>query len=166
MGKRQEHEYASHVRWTGDRGQGTSTYRGYDRTWNIETPGQVVVHCSNDPLLGGDPTKPNPEDLLLSSLAACHMLWYLHLASNAKIVVVSYADEPLGIGETNEEGGGRFLRVTLRPRIEVLRGADLERAREIHHDVHRFCFIARSVNFPVSYEPTFIEVDPPQAAAS
>ncbi len=162
MGKRQEHEYTSHVRWTGNRGQGTRTYRGYDRTWDIETPGQAVVHCSNDPLLGGDPARPNPEDLLLSSLAACHMLWYLHLASVAKIVVLSYADRPLGLGETDEDGAGRFLRVTLRPRIEVLPGTDLARAEQIHHEVHRYCFIARSVNFPVRYEPTFVEVDPPQ----
>jgi organic hydroperoxide reductase OsmC/OhrA len=159
MSKRREHDYTSQVKWTGNRGQGTLTYRGYDRTWNIETPGHAVVHCSNDPLLGGDPTKPNPEDLLLSSLAACHMLWYLHLASAAGIVVFSYADQPLGLGETNEEGGGRFLKVTLRPHIEVLAGADLVRAEQIHHEVHRYCFIARSVNFPIEYAPTFMEVE-------
>ena len=163
MGKRSEHEYTSHVRWTGNRGQGTKTYRGYDRTWDIESPGQAVVHCSNDPILGGDPAKPNPETLLLSALASCHMLWYLHLAANAGIVVVSYADQPLGLGETNEEGGGRFLRVTLRPRIEVVAGADLQRAEQIHHEVHRYCFIARSVNFPVDYAPTFVEVPAPQS---
>lgn len=153
-----EHAYHSTIVWTGNRGDGTRTYRGYDRTWDVSTPGKPVIHCSNDPLLGGDPARPNPEDLLLSALAACHMLWYLHLASNAGIVVLGYTDTPEGVGETQKNGAGRFLRATLRPRIEVERGADLARAEAIHHEVHQYCFIARSVNFPVTYEPTFVEV--------
>jgi organic hydroperoxide reductase OsmC/OhrA len=153
-----QHPYTSRIVWTGNRGDGTKTYRGYDRTWQIATPGKPTVECSNDPLLGGDPARPNPEDLLLSALSSCHMLWYLHLASDAGIVVMSYEDTPVGIGETSPNGAGRFLSATLRPRIEVKAGADLKRAEAIHHDVHKFCFIARSVNFPVSYEPEFIEV--------
>jgi organic hydroperoxide reductase OsmC/OhrA len=153
-----QHDYTPLVRWTGDKGQGTKTYLGYARTWNIEAPGKAIVACSNDPLLGGDPTKYNPEDLLLSSLSACHMLWYLHLASNAKIVVRGYVDAPVGVGETSPNGAGRFLSATLRPTITVERGADLKRAEAIHHEIHEFCFIARSVNFPVRYEGVFVEV--------
>jgi organic hydroperoxide reductase OsmC/OhrA len=152
------HAYTSEIVWTGDRGEGTRTYRGYDRTWEVRTPGKPVIECSNDPLLGGDPSKPNPEDLLLSALSACHMLWYLHLACNAGIVVTAYRDAPEGIGETSPDGAGRFLSATLRPLIHVKAGADLDRAEAIHHEIHRYCFIARSVNFPVSYAPTFIEV--------
>ena len=153
-----EHLYESRIEWTGDRGDGTRSYRGYDRSWEINTQGKPVIACSNDPLLGGDPTRPNPEDLLLSSLAACHMLWYLHLASTARIVVRRYVAQPLRVGENERNGAGRFLRATLRPVIEVERGADLARAEAIHHEVHQYCFIARSVNFPVAYEPRFIEV--------
>jgi organic hydroperoxide reductase OsmC/OhrA len=153
-----QHPYTSRVVWTGNRGEGTKTYRGYDRTWQIATPGKPIVECSNDPLLGGDKSKPNPEDLLLSALSSCHMLWYLHLASDAGIVVMSYEDNPVGIGETSPNGAGRFLSATLKPRIEVKSGADLKRAEAIHHEIHQFCFIARSVNFPVNYEPVFVEV--------
>ena len=151
------HSYTSAVVWTGDRGHGTAEYRGYDRTWEVRTPGKPVIVCSNDPLLGGDPSRPNPEDLLLSSLSACHMLWYLHLACNAGIVVTAYEDAPLGVGETSPNGAGRFLRVTLRPAIRVRPGSDLAKADAIHHEVHRYCFIARSVNFPVEYEATYLE---------
>ncbi|MDR7232318.1 organic hydroperoxide reductase OsmC/OhrA [Caulobacter sp. BE264] len=152
-----QHDYTSLIEWTGDRGQGTHTYRGYDRTWSIATPGKPVVHCSNDPLLGGDPTLHNPEDLLLSSLSACHMLWYLHLASSAGIVVRGYRDSPLGVGESTPDGAGRFLRATLRPHIVVEAGADLAKADAIHHEIHKVCFIARSVNFPVDYAATYEE---------
>jgi len=149
------HDFESVIVWTGNRGDGTRTYRGYDRTWDIALPGKSVIQCSNDPLLGGDPSKMNPEDLLISALSACHMLWYLHLASNAGIVVNNYRDNPVGHGETLPSGAGRFLSAVLRPTIKLQKGADLELAAALHQKVHAFCFIARSVNFPVSYEPTF-----------
>lgn len=152
-----QHAYEARIVWTGDRGQGTSEYRGYDRTWEVRTPGKPVIACSNDPLLGGDPAKPNPEDMLLAALSACHMLWYLHLACNAGIVITGYEDSPVGTGETTAQGAGRFLRATLRPTIRVRRGTDLAKADRLHHEVHHYCFIARSVNFPVSYEAKYVE---------
>jgi organic hydroperoxide reductase OsmC/OhrA len=78
------HDYTTRILWTGNRGEGTAHYKAYDRTWDIAVPGKAPVHCSNDPLLGGDPSKMNPEDLLLSALSSCHMLWYLHYASDAR----------------------------------------------------------------------------------
>lgn len=148
-------DFHSLIRWTGDRGQGTSSYRGYDRTWDIVTPGKPVIHCSNDPMLGGDPARPNPEDLLLSALSACHMLWFLHLASGKGIVVRSYEDAPLGVGETAPDGTGRFVRAVLRPRIGLDPGSDRATADALHHEVGRFCFIARSVAFPVEHEAEY-----------
>jgi organic hydroperoxide reductase OsmC/OhrA len=152
------HDYAAKIVWTGDRGDGTRRYRGYDRTWQVATPGKPLIECSNDPLLGGDPSKPNPEDLLIASLAGCHMLWYLHLASNAGIVVRAYEDTPVGAGETGPKGEGRFVRAILRPKITVERGADLAKADALHQEVHQYCFIARSVNFPIAYEASYVEV--------
>ena len=155
MANLKEHDYTCRMLWTGNRGDGTTTYRGYDRTWDITTPGKPTVHCSNDPLLGGDPALPNPEDLLLAALSSCHMLWYLHLASKAGIVVHGYEDQPIGVGETAENGAGRFLSATLKPLIVVAAGSDLAVADAIHHQVHDFCFIARSVNFPVAFAATY-----------
>lgn len=154
----EQHAYSSRIKWTGDRGQGTATYRGYDRTWEVRTEGKAAIQCSNDPLLGGDPGKPNPEDLLLSALSACHMLWYLHLACDAGITVRGYSDSPLGIGESERSGAGRFVRVTLRPEIMVERGTDLRAADELHGRIHEYCFIARSVNFPVGCEAAYAHV--------
>jgi len=149
--------YTSRIVWTGNRGPGTAEYRGYDRTWEVQAPGKPVIQCSNDPLLGGDPARPNPEDLLLASLSACHMLWYLHLACDAGIVVTAYEDRPVGVGETSTNGAGRFVLATLHPEIRVRRGADLARADAIHGQIHQYCFIARSLNFPVRCEARYIE---------
>ena len=152
-----QHDYHSRIVWTGNRGQGTAGYRAYDRTWDVAVPGKALIHCSNDPLLGGDPAKMNPEDLLLSALSACHMLWYLHYASDAGLVVTAYEDSPVGVGEVEKGGAGRFLEATLRPQVTLKTGADLQTAAEIHDRIHKVCFIARSVNFPVSIEARYIE---------
>ncbi|WP_309663184.1 OsmC family protein [Tabrizicola sp.] len=149
------HDYTTRILWTGNRGEGTAHYKAYDRTWDIAVPGKAVVHCSNDPLLGGDPGKMNPEDLLLTALSACHMLWYLHYASDAGMVVTGYSDDPVGVGEVGRGGAGRFVSATLRPVVRMRPGADLAVAEAIHHRIHEVCFVARSVNFPVNYVPVF-----------
>lgn len=153
----QEHAYPARIVWTGNRGEGTKHYKGYDRTWDLAVEGKPVVSCSNDPVLGGDPTKYNPEDLLIAAVASCHMLWYLHLCSNTGITVLAYEDNPVGQGVMHPNASGNFTSATLRPKITVAAGADLEKARDIHNDVHKYCFIARSVNFPISFEPEIIE---------
>lgn len=147
-------EYCATIAWTGNRGTGTSAYRAYDRTWNLAVPGKPVIACSNDPHLGGDPSKYNPEDMLIAALSACHMLWYLHLCAVAGVTVTAYRDEAAGIGETAPDGAGRFLKAVLRPQVTIAPGSDAAKARAIHWDIHKYCFIARSVNFPVEYEPT------------
>ncbi|HPD93812.1 MAG: OsmC family protein [Rhodobacter sp.] len=151
------HSYTTHIRWTGNTGEGTAHYRAYRRDWEVAVPGKPVIPMSNDPLLGGNPALMNPEDLLLSALSGCHMLWYLHLASDAGIVVTGYEDTPEGIGALETGGAGRFVRAVLRPRITLRRGADLARARAIHEEIHKVCFIARSVSFPIEIAPDFIE---------
>ncbi len=149
------HDYETQIVWTGDRGEGTAHYRAYDRTWDLAAPGKGVVSCSNDPLLGGDPAKYNPEDLLLAAVSSCHMLWYLHLASRAGITVHGYVDRPLGIGEGTADGVGRFERAILRPEITLAPGDDPARADAIHAEIHRYCFIGRSVAFPIEHEATY-----------
>ena len=150
-----EHRYTSLIRWTGNTGQGTAHYRAYTRDWEVAVPGKPVIPCSNDPLLGGNPGLMNPEDLLLSALSGCHMLWYLHLAAEAGITVTAYEDRPEGTGVLEKGGAARFVKAVLRPRITVLPGADLDKAAALHHEIHKVCFIARSVNFPVEIAPEF-----------
>jgi len=152
-----QHDYAAKIIWTGNRGDGNLRYRGYDRSWDVRTAGKPVIHCSNDPLLGGDPGLHNPEDMLIAALSACHMLWYLHLASASGVLVLSYEDDPIAIGENLPSGAGRFLSATLRPKITLGTGADRALADAIHERIHETCFIARSVNFPVSHEAEYLD---------
>jgi organic hydroperoxide reductase OsmC/OhrA len=147
------YEYVASIEWTGNTGEGTNSYKSYQRNWQIVSEGKPVVKCSNDPVLGGNPALHNPEDMLVASLASCHMLWYLHLCAVAGVVVTAYRDTPLAIGELQTSGAGRFKSITLRPKIVITGASDKAKARSIHDDVHQYCFIARSINFPVKFEP-------------
>ena len=51
------------------------------------------------------------------------------------------------------DGAGQFVRVMLRPKVTLAAGSDVAKAKELHHEAHAKCFIARSVNFPVECEP-------------
>jgi organic hydroperoxide reductase OsmC/OhrA len=52
----------------------------------------------------------------------------------------------------DEGGGGRFKAVVLKPVVTIAAGGDVARAKALHEDAHRLCFIANSVNFPVTIE--------------
>jgi organic hydroperoxide reductase OsmC/OhrA len=148
------HRYTVTVKWTGKTGTGTSGYRNYGRQHEISAgAAKPLIAGSSDPAFRGDPARWNPEELLVASLSACHQLWYLHLCSDAGIVVVDYIDSAEGIMEETADGSGRFLSVVLKPKVTVAPGTDIAQARELHHVAHAKCFIANSVNFPVQNEP-------------
>lgn len=154
MSSKHTHSYRALLAWTGNRGTGTSAYEAYDRDYEISVPGKTPIAGSSDPAFRGDAARYNPEDLLVASLAACHMLWYLHLCSEAGIVVTSYEDDASGEIETGADGGGEFISVTLRPEVIVDNDSELlEQAHALHAEAHGKCFIARSVSFPVTCEP-------------
>lgn len=148
-----EHIYLTRLIWTGNTGDGTKTYKSYSRAHEISVEGKPVIVGSSDPNFNGDAARYNPEEMLVASLSSCHMLWYLHLCSGAKIVVVDYADKATGKMIETENGGGRFIEVTLNPRVVVSKESDADKAKELHARAHDLCFIANSVNFPVRAEP-------------
>jgi organic hydroperoxide reductase OsmC/OhrA len=108
---------------------------------------------SSDPHFRGDGTRYNPEDLLVASLSACHMLSYLHLCAVNQVVVTAYEDDAIGSMAENRDGSGQFIEVVLRPRVTIAPESDVVKALALHEDAGRVCFIARSVNFPVRHEP-------------
>ena len=151
-----EHRYAVTVRWTGNRGDGTSTYRGYSRAHDIDIPGLPTLKGSADPTFHGDKTRYNPEQLLLTALSQCHMLSFLHMAVKHGVVVTAYEDRAEGLMRTNRDGSGQFESVTLRPQVTVAAAEDDALMEQLHEEANKLCFIARSVNFPVLHAPTTV----------
>jgi organic hydroperoxide reductase OsmC/OhrA len=149
------HSYSLRLDWTGNTGTGTSSYRAYSRAHDISAPGKAPIAGSSEPAFRGDPTRWNPEELLVASLSACHQLWYLHLCADAGIVVQEYSDEPSGVMVEEPNGAGQFESVTLRPHVKLAPGSDQQVAYRLHHEVGKMCAIARSMSFKVDHEPTF-----------
>lgn len=148
------HNYQIKVEWAGNEGNGTLNYQSYNRNHNIISDGKYdEIKGSSDPSFLGDKTKYNPEELLLCSLSACHMLWYLHLCSKHKIIVTEYLDNATGIMEETENGSGKFTGVTLNPRVKITDGKMIDKANELHREANKMCFIANSCNFKIGHNP-------------
>jgi organic hydroperoxide reductase OsmC/OhrA len=143
------HHYEVTVNWTGE----TRSYRSYERAHEVTADGKAPIAGSSDPAFRGDPARWNPEELLVASLAQCHMLWFLHLCSADGVIVTGYTDTPSGTMIETADGGGEFSEVVLRPRVELADPAQAGLLPGIHERAHKLCFIARSVNFPVRHEP-------------
>ena len=155
-----QHVYRVTVEWTGDRGSGTTSYASYGRDHTISAGTKGPIAGSSDPAFRGDAARWNPEDLLVASISACHKLWYLHLCATSGVSVVSYRDEAEGVMQEDSTGAGRFVRALLRPVVVIRAGDDVEKAARLHHDAHQYCFIANSVNFPITCEPVIRSVSP------
>ncbi len=151
------HTYQIQLQWTGNLGKGTANYRAYSRDHELQATGKPVILGSSDPAFRGDSQRYNPEEQLVAALSSCHMLWYLHLCAEAGIVVVDYSDAATGTMLETEDGGGRFVEVTLHPKVSIQQSEMTEKALALHERAHELCFIANSVNFPVLCEGT-IEV--------
>jgi organic hydroperoxide reductase OsmC/OhrA len=147
------HEYEVTLQWTGNRGSGTSDYRAYGRDHEVTGEGKQPILGSSDPAYRGDRARWNPEELLVSAVAQCHMLWYLHLAAEAGVVVTDYVDAPRGILEGTTDGVGQFREVVLAPTVTVTSADMLASAEALHAEVGAKCAIARSVAFPVRHVP-------------
>lgn len=148
-----QHNYELSILWTGNKGTGTSAYAAYERSHTVQTTNKIEIPCSSDPSFRGDSTKYNPEELLVASLSACHMLTYLHQCAIAGIVVTAYTDKATGLMEETPEGGGRFLEVTLNPVVTITDATMKDQAMMFHQKAEELCFIANSVNFPVRHRP-------------
>ena len=148
------HTYKSKIIWTGNTGTGTEDYKTYERSHIISIENKADILATSDPAFRGDKTRHNPEDLFLSALSSCHMLWYLHLCATAGINVVSYEDNAIGIMEEESNGSGKFTEVTLYPNVSVSDKSMIYKANALHHEANRMCFIANSCNFQVKHKPS------------
>ncbi len=149
-----QHRYQLRVHWSGE----TRGYESYSRAHRIAINGKPTISASADPTFLGDADLPNPEDMLLAALSACHMLWYLHLCAVKGVVVTAYEDRAEAT-MVEAPRAGRFTDVVLRPIVTITAESDETLAHDLHERAHAECFIANSVNFPVRHEPTIQRKD-------
>jgi len=146
------HHYKQSILWTGNRGEGTLNYTSYNRDYTIKIEGKNDQYGSADAAFRGDASKINPEDMLLSAISSCHMLWFLHLCADAKITVIEYIDQPEGWMDEIPGNGGKFSKVILHPKVLILEKGREEEANNLHQLAGKKCFITNSCNFPIEYQ--------------
>ena len=154
------HTYRVTTRWQGSTGAG---YEAYDRTHTGTTdPATTTLTLSSDPAFRGDPTKLDPEQLLVLAASSCQLLSFLAVAARARIDVVDYVDEGEGVmPDDPDDPPARVTRILLRPRITVRPGPTAERVRHLVEVGHRECFIANSLTSEIVVEPTIAFAEPP-----
>lgn len=148
------HSYQSRLRWEGSTGVG---YEAYERTHRVVVPpadGELVL--SSDPAFHGKAELPNPEQLLLAAASSCQLLSFLAMAASSRIDVLAYQDDAEAVMPEDQKPM-RITRVTLRPRIVVAAGTDLDRVGRLVARAHDACFIANSLSAEVVVEPTIEE---------
>lgn len=153
-----DHSFAVSVEWQGNRGTGTSGYKDFARTVELRAEGKHSILASAAKPFHGEADRWNPEEQLIAALAQCHLLSYLHVATQAGVVVESYTDAATGTLHTNPDGSGALVEVVLRPVVTISAG-DPATALALHAEANRLCFIANSVNFPVRHEPKILLLD-------
>jgi organic hydroperoxide reductase OsmC/OhrA len=134
-----KHEtYRATVTWDGDRDD--------LRAHTVSLADQRLA-ASSAPERGGDPAKADPEQLLVASVSACHMLWFLDLARRERLRIHSYEDEAEGVMDSRG-----FVRIVLRPSIEFEGDPEPALLGELHERAHEACFVANSLKCPVEVE--------------
>ena len=140
-------EYRATVEWRSDGGFAEGRYSRAHQ-WRFD--GGAIVFASASPHVVppplSDPAGVDPEEALIASASACHMLWFLSLAQAAGFDVASYRDEASGTLGKDDRGKIAMTRIVLDPDIVFIgREPNADELERLHHAAHDKCFIANSL---------------------
>ena len=142
-------EHIAEVNWLSTSNQ--EDENTYSRNHLVTLSGGQQLKGSSAPEYKGDPDRVDPEQLLISALASCHMLTFLAIAELKKYQVESYNDKATGYLEKGESGRPEVTRILLQPRI-IFSGdkhPDANELKRMHESAHKNCFIANSIKAKV-----------------
>jgi organic hydroperoxide reductase OsmC/OhrA len=149
-------EYKATIEWA--RQTADFDYKTYNRTHTLSFDAGIRVPASaapgNIPSTAAGAPGVDPEQGFIASISSCHMLWFLHIAWQAKYAVDRYLDEATGVLEKNAEGRMAMTRVTLRPAVTFAgRQPSEQEHAQLHERAHDKCFVANSVKTELVVEP-------------
>ncbi|WP_144203367.1 OsmC family protein [Shewanella sp. KCT] len=113
--------------------------------------GQVVAGSAAPEYLGSQ-EKVNPEESLLSALAACHMLSFLTIVEKKRLTLLSYRDEARAELGRNEKGQMAITHIALTPEVKMAQPLSEEQLAKLHALAHKHCFIANSLAKEIAIE--------------
>ena len=90
MSHHKTHHYRTHVTWDGNTGHGTQAYQAaYERSHTVRIDGKPPIAGSSDPMFNGDPTRHNPEELLVAACPAVTCCG-IYICAPGRVVVSAY----------------------------------------------------------------------------
>jgi organic hydroperoxide reductase OsmC/OhrA len=95
---------------------------------------------------------------LLASVAGCFVSTFSGIANFSKFEFLSLELEVKGAIE-KDEGGWRFTRVDLRPRLRIALAKDRERANRLLEKAEKTCLIARALTSRIVLKPEIQELE-------
>lgn len=151
------HRYATEVGWRGSTGVGYESYvRNHTAT---APPAHAALELSSDPAFRGDPSRLNPEQLLVLAASSCQLLSFLAIAARARIDVISYSDVAEGL-MPEDAAPMSITHITLRPNVVVALDAAMPDTTAIDAKVrrllllaHKECYVASSLRTDIILEP-------------
>ena len=144
------------INWT--RGDAVFTDGKYSRVHTIRFDGGATVMGSPAPAIVrpplSDPAGVDPEEMLVASASACHMLFVLDFARRAGHIVDSYRDTPVGRMDKDDRGRMAIVEIVLKPVIGFSGDNEPDAAgiALLHHQAHEACFVANSLRCEVRVE--------------
>lgn len=127
----------------------------FSRNHRVTLNGGQEVDVSSSVEFKGDPSCADPEQMVVSAVSSCHMLFFLAIAEMQGYQVDSYKDDPKGHLERNGKNGMQITRIELSPQIVFGGGKtpDENTVSKIHDKAHRSCFIGNSITAEVTVNP-------------
>ena len=147
-------EFGVTTQWSGDAALGQG---------RIAT-GNQQVHYSAPGSMGGVGVGTNPEELLLSAVAACYTIGLARLLHKSGLPVASLQVQAKGI-VWGYPFATKFARIIVSPDIH---GADQTRFSEYEsaaHGARERCFIGKTLSGEVSYELGAVTLPPKNLAS-
>jgi organic hydroperoxide reductase OsmC/OhrA len=146
-------EHKATIQWAHSSGEFLKGTFSREHTWTFD--GGATVPASASPAAVKPPysneANVDPEEAFVASIASCHMLTFLWVASRKGVEVSSYEDEAVSVLTKNEQGRMWVSAVTLHPRIAYAgTPPSAEVLEQLHHAAHEGCYIASSVKTAIT----------------
>ncbi len=148
-------EHRAVIRWQNTGPDFKKGHFSRAHTWSFD--GGVTVPASASPSVVrapfSNPSAVDPEEAFVASIASCHMLTFVWLASRAGFDITSYEDDAVGTMTKNELGVPWVSTVVLHPRVVYAGTPPTPHEEEqLHERAHEGCFIAQSVKTDIRVE--------------
>lgn len=132
--------YRTGLRWEGN------------KSGTLQADGKPSLRVASPPEFKGEAGVWTPEDLFVAAVDICTMTTFMAFAQRLQLPVLTYTSSAEGMLEF-VDGGYRFTKVVLRPKIVLGTPEAAEQVRRTLEDAHRSCLIANSIRAQVILEP-------------